>query len=480
MRFTSILPFLLGALSIAAQDVHKRDDSFVTTQGGDFYVNGSVFNFIGTNAYWLPTLTEDKDIENTFSSMAAAGIKVVRTWAFNDVTEVPTSGIWFQLIADGTTRINNGTDGLARLDKVVEVAQAHGIYLIFSLTNNWNPLPGDATVSRRDSITGNTLPRNYLSNDFGGMDAYVREFGTTKSHGEFYTDSSIVNTFNSYITTVVSRYVDCPAVLAWEIGNDPRCISSLPTGNCTPQIVTQWHSTVAQHIKSIDTNHIISSGSGGFFCTGCPKLFPAAATCGGPSDSGTNSSSWSAYNGSQGVDSEDILGIPEIGYSSFQMFTDQDTYGSGVADPDIPQYNQTLATGVNWINQHAAAAAAYCKPSVATGFSLVTTGNAPNYVPFNAAEVGAITGCVSDDQRDGAYGLWFGTAISSKVNGMVQYQWGQTGLTLTPASPSGLHTDLVLLDAEDTGDSPNDGSTTNGAGQSGLNAIMRTAAQGAD
>ncbi|KZP23080.1 glycoside hydrolase family 5 protein [Athelia psychrophila] len=461
MRFTCILPFLLGALSIAAQDVHKRDDSFVTTQGGDFYVNGSVFDFIGTNAYWLPTLTEDKDIENTFSSMAAAGIKVVRTWAFNDVTEVPTSGIWFQLIAGGTTRINNGTYGLARLDKVVEVAQAHGIYLIFSLTNNWNPLPGDATVSRRDSITGNTLPRNYLSNDFGGMDTYVREFGTTKSHGEFYTDSSIVNTFNSYITNVVSRYVDCPAVLAWEIGNDPRCISSLPTGNCTPQIVTQWHSTVAQHIKSIDANHIISSGYIDVPQSSANHLL-------------------NSYMSTGGVDSEDILGIPEIGYSSFQMFTDQDTYGSGVADPNIPQYNQTLATGVNWINQHAAAAAAYCKPSISTGFSLVTTGNAPNYVPFASAEVAGITGCVSDSQRDGAYGQWFGTALSSKVNGMIQYQWGQTGLTLTPASPSGLRTDLVLLESDATGDSPNDGSTSNGAGQSGLNAIMRTAAQGAD
>ncbi|KZP23068.1 glycoside hydrolase family 5 protein [Athelia psychrophila] len=424
MRFTSILPFVLGAFSIAAQNVHKRHDDFVTIHGEDFRVNGSVFKFIGTNAYWLPTLTEDKDIENTFTSMAAAGIKVVRTWAFNDVTQIPTSGIWFQLIANGTTRINNGANGLARLDKIVESAQAHGIYLIFSLTNNWNPLPGDkktktSAVSRRDSITGNDLPRNYLSNDFGGMDAYVREFGKKKNHGEFYTTASIVDKFNSYITKVVSRYVDCPAVLAWEIGNDPRCISSLPTGDCTPQTVTKWHSTVAQHIKSIDPNHIISSGSGGFFCTGCPKLFPAK---------GKLERRWvgSAYN------------------------------------------------------QHAAAAAAYCKPSISTGFSLVTTGNAPNYVPFASAEVAGITGCVSDSQRDGAYGQWFGTALSSKVNGMIQYQWGQTGLTLTPASPSGLRTDLVLLESDATGDSPNDGSTSNGAGQGGLNTIMRTAAQSAD
>lgn len=144
-----------------------------------------------------------------------------------DVTEIPANGTWFQLIANGTTQINTGANGLARLDKIVELAQANGIYLILSLTNNWNPLPGDDTtqvpaVSRRDSITGNNLTRNYLSNDYGGMDAYVREFGTTKDHSEFYTSSTIISTFNSYITTVVERYINSPAIMAWEIANDPR------------------------------------------------------------------------------------------------------------------------------------------------------------------------------------------------------------------------------------------------------------------
>ncbi|KZP16885.1 glycoside hydrolase family 5 protein, partial [Athelia psychrophila] len=483
MRFTSILPFVLEAYFIAAQNVHKRDDGFVTTQGGDFYLNGSVFNFIGTNAYWLPTLTEDKDIENTFSSMSAAGIKVIRTRALNDVAEIPTSRTWFQPMANGTTRINDSADGLARPDKVVEVAQAHGIYLIFSLTNNWNLLPGDDTTQipaacRSNSITGNTLSRNYISNDFGEMDAYVREFGMKEDHDEFYTNSSIVEIFNSYIINVVSKYLDRSAILAWEIGNDPGCISSLPTGNCTPQTVTQWHSTVAKHVKSIDPNHLVSSGSGGFFCTGCPKLFPAETTCNGalettglrirgrwaatPTRRGTNCSTGSAYNGSQGVDSKNIFNIPKIEYSSFQIFPDQDAYGSA-DDPSIPAYNQMVDMDVDWIDQHVAAAATYFKLSVSTGLGLVTTSQAPSYVPFASAEVGGIIGRASDGQRDGAYQPWFRTIISSKVNGMVQYQWGQSGLTVTPASPVALGTNL--LGSGDTDDSPNDGHSGSGAGQ---------------
>ncbi|KZP11991.1 glycoside hydrolase family 5 protein [Athelia psychrophila] len=557
MRFTSILPFVLGACSIAAQSIQKRDNGFITTQGQDFYLNGSVFKFIGTNAYWLPTLTNDQDLADTFSNMSAIGIKVVRTWAFNDVTEIPVNGTWFQLIANGTTQINNGTNGLARLDKVVELAQANNIHLILSLTNNWNPLPGDDTtqvpaVSRRDSITGNDLNRNYLSNDYGGMDAYVREFGTTKDHDEFYTSSSILGIFNTYVTTVVTRYKNSPAILAWEIANDPRCNSTLPTGACTPQTVTEWHSTVAKHVKSVDPNHVVSSGSSGFFCTDCKKLFPPKTAPPPPTTSkragdrrqplavtkrdlirersdkrkkaramqkreGTLETTglkirgrWAATptrrqsgtgvgsdsDGSQGVDSEDILGIPEIGFSSFQLFPDQDTYDTN-DDPSVPAFNQTVDAGVAWIQRHAAAAAIYGKPTVATGFGLVTTSNAPDFVPFNSTEVSSGNGTaapaarrkrgtdagVTDDQRDDAYRKWLGTAVSSQVNGMVHYQWGQTGLTGqegTPVSPAGPGSNPTSTGSTGTAISPNDGYSSTGVGQSGVDGVLQQAGQQID
>jgi mannan endo-1,4-beta-mannosidase len=177
-----------------------------------------------------------------------------------DVTAVPTNGTWFQLISNGTTLINNGTNGLQRLDKVVELAERHGIYLMLSLTNNWNPLPGIdgnktnttttvPNVARRDVTPGtnNTLNRNFLSNDYGqcdyasfcalyvsliiagGMDAYVREFGVTKQHEEFYMNDTIIEIFKNYTTNIVSRYVNSPAVFAWELANDARFVVSKPS-----------------------------------------------------------------------------------------------------------------------------------------------------------------------------------------------------------------------------------------------------------
>jgi mannan endo-1,4-beta-mannosidase len=123
----------------------------------------------------------------------------------------------------------------------MELAQKHGIYVILSLTNNWNPLPNDPLAGslHPQSSANSTLPRNTLSNDYGmvplichdqnphpqssgGMDVYVRQLATTHDHDQFYANQTIIDAFKNYTTQVVSRYVSSPAVLAWY-----ACISSV-------------------------------------------------------------------------------------------------------------------------------------------------------------------------------------------------------------------------------------------------------------
>jgi len=56
----------------------------------------SFFRFYGTNAYWLQ-MTTDADMDLTFHDIATANFRVVRTWAFNDVSSKPSSGPYFQV-----------------------------------------------------------------------------------------------------------------------------------------------------------------------------------------------------------------------------------------------------------------------------------------------------------------------------------------------------------------------------------------------
>ena len=60
-----------------------------------------------------------------------------------------------------------------------------------------------------------------------------------------------------------------------------------------------------------------------------------------------------AFDGSQGIDSEDILNIPQIGYGTFQLFPDQNNYGPN--NPNLPPFNNTVNTGLSWIQMHAQA-----------------------------------------------------------------------------------------------------------------------------
>lgn len=58
-----------------------------------------------------------------------------------------------------------------------------------------------------------------------------------------------------------------------------------------------------------------------------------------------------SFDGSSGVDAEDILNIPQIGFGTFQLFPDQNNYGPD--NPHLAPFNNTVQTGLSWIQKHA-------------------------------------------------------------------------------------------------------------------------------
>jgi mannan endo-1,4-beta-mannosidase len=96
--------------------------------------------------------------------------------AFNDVTEIPDDGVWFQVFhKNGTIEINEGENGLVRLDNIVQAAKDNNLHVVFSLTNNWyrgassgkdnhkTEEQGDYT----DTPVDRRFRRNFLSNNYG-------------------------------------------------------------------------------------------------------------------------------------------------------------------------------------------------------------------------------------------------------------------------------------------------------------------------
>ncbi|KAG1723775.1 glycoside hydrolase family 5 protein [Suillus paluster] len=524
--------------STPSRTIAKRDNSSFVNSGKDgFSVNGSSLRFIGTNLYWLPTLNSNDDIWNVLKNVSDTGIKVVRIWAFNDVETIPESGTWFQLVQNGTTTINDGPTGLQKLDTIVQMAEQLGLYVIMSLTNNWNPMPNTTTDSSSTQVLAYvTPPRNSLSNDYGGMDLYVRQFAL-KNHDDFFTSDKILAAFQNYTKQIVLRYFNSPAVFSWELANDARCNSTMPTSaTCTTQTITTWHAIMAAFITSLDPNHMVSAGTSGFQCTDCPKLYPitptasptpspapgkkrsrvtpltkeqivkqraesrrrnraAAKRAGTLKEDGVmirgrwvstatrevSSSIDPTTDGSSGVDSQDILNIPNIGFGSFQVFPDQESYGPN--DPNVDPVQNKINLSLAWINQSAQSAAAVGKPVVLNGFGLVTQDNLNNYVPFNAtyapyasntavmAATNATTTFANSTQQENGYSSFLTMGNSAGLAGIMQYQWGSAGITQSSAT--------IQLDTTDspteTGDSPNDGYSI--ANNPAIQQILKQSAQ---
>ncbi|KAI0302022.1 glycoside hydrolase superfamily [Russula brevipes] len=435
--------------------------------------------------------------------MSKSGINVVRTGRLTvrtDVTEIPESGYWLQLINGNTTKINTGPNGFQRLDKFIALAKKYNIYV---------PSVNDFPTAAHKT------PLICAKHILGGMDAYVREFGLAKTHDEFFTHPEIQCKFYEYVQFLVSRYADEPGIIAWELANDARCSSTLDSSeNCNANTVTKWHADTAKFVREHDPNHLIASGTHGFFCPSCPKLFPPDATGGlmtpsklsqmiinerraapraldvgkkirsrwmAPSKAKRQTSGGgAAFNGGFGVDSEDILNAPDIDFGTFQLFPDQISYSTTGTECETSSkdFDDTLDQTVAWIHKQAQSARTIGKPLVLTAFGLVTSDNVQQFVPFTAMHplvksphgaqkrqnTGTVGAGASQEQRDNAYSSWGQAGTQSGLGGVTQYQasgW-QTSFKTFPAqglaTGNGTFVQSSNASASGTlGSSPNDG-----------------------
>ena len=321
----------------------KVSPGFVTRQGSKLKLDGKPFEFAGTNNYYLGYKSSAM-ADRVLDDAQAARFDVMRTWGFQDFQNPDGSGsvqssfegVWYQAwdAAAGQPMINDGANGLQKLDYVIAAAGARNIKLIIPFVNNWN--------------------------GFGGMDQYVRWAGGS-THAQFYTDPKIQGWFKTYISTLLNRtnsitgvkYKDDPTIMSWELANEPRCTSAgvYPDGKCDTTTITNWASTMSTYIKSIDTHHLLAVGDEGAFCRA-----PADWTL-------TQKYGASGYGPGLGEDCKDgidtiaLTSLPNIDMMSMHLYPDN--------------WKESVAWGNGWIEEHAAAAKKLGKPVYLGEFGLL-------------------------------------------------------------------------------------------------------------
>ena len=227
MKTSTLLVASLAGLAHAVPS-RRQDSAAPTTSGTLFTIDGETKYFAGSNSYWVSMLTNDADVEQTLSNFAESGSKILRVWGFNDVNAETNNGHVPVLSASGST-INEGANGLQRLDAVVAAAEKHGVKLIINFVNNWD--------------------------DYGGMSAYVNAFGGTKEG--WYTNEAAQAQYRKYIETLVNRFKASSAIFAWELANEPRC------NGCDSSVIYDWAKGTSEFIKGLDAEHMVTRGDEG-------------------------------------------------------------------------------------------------------------------------------------------------------------------------------------------------------------------------
>jgi mannan endo-1,4-beta-mannosidase len=90
-------------------------------------------------------------------------------------------------------------------------------------------------------------------------------------NGAFYSNQKANTLFRDYIRTLVSRrnsvngrlYSEDPTIMAWQLANEPRPGTVSPTGSANLPAFNRWIDETARYIHSLDTNHLVSTGSEG-------------------------------------------------------------------------------------------------------------------------------------------------------------------------------------------------------------------------
>ncbi|KAM0710290.1 hypothetical protein Q7P35_002652 [Cladosporium inversicolor] len=353
---------LLASSALAAPS--KAPEGFVTTSGTKFKLDGKDFYFAGSNAYYFPFNNNQADVELGLTAAKKAGLNVFRTWGFNDknVTYIPEglpqyggegaggTDIIFQRWANGKSTID-----VTAFDKVVNAATKTGIKLVVALTNNWA--------------------------DYGGMDVYTVNLGG-KYHDDFYRMPEIKKAFKRYVKAVVTRYKDNPTIFAWELANEARCgadgVRNLPRSeNCTPDLITAWYDEMSTYIKSLDKNHLVTTGSEGGF--------------------NIESDDW-AYNGADGSDFDAELKLKNIDFGTFHSYPDW--------------WSKTVDWTVQWIKDHGKSMRAIKKPVVHEEYGWLTPEARLQYL--NRTETATRVEVLS---------LWQKTSLQEKISDMY-WQYG--------------------------------------------------------
>lgn len=249
----TVLLFLLGACA-----PKPAEHSFIKVNAdGQFVRDGKPYYFVGTNFWYGAILGSEGEggnrerLHKELDFLKSIGINNLRVLVGADGENGIKTRVGPSLqVAPG---VYNDTI-LAGLDYFMNELRERDMTAVLYLNNSWEWSGGYSVYLQWSGHGDAVVP---AVDGWPAYMEYVKQFPQSDSAKALFANhvNYIVSRTNRYNQI---KYVDDPTIMSWQIGNEPRAFSD---ENKEP--FARWMADVAAQIKSLDPNHMVSSGSEG-------------------------------------------------------------------------------------------------------------------------------------------------------------------------------------------------------------------------
>jgi mannan endo-1,4-beta-mannosidase len=258
----TLLTLMICALTLSV------NAQFVQMKNGKFVRDGKPYYYVGTNFWYGAILASQGQggdrmrLHKELDAMKAKGIDNLRILVGSDghrgvKTKVePTlqvkPGVYNDTILDG-------------LDYLLYEMGKRKMVAVLYLNNAWEWSGGYGFYLEHAGAGKAPIPA------IDGYDKYMKFVSQYAANARAHT------LFNNYVKYILARtnrytgkkYVDDPAIMSWQVGNEPRAFS-----DAAKKPFAAWLKESSSVIRAIDKHHLISLGSeGSWGCEGDIALY---------------------------------------------------------------------------------------------------------------------------------------------------------------------------------------------------------------
>ena len=265
MKLRTIIFSMTAALAFACgcetNSVEER--GFVKVQNGEFVRDGEKLTFVGTNFWYGPMIASEgmggnrERLHKELDTLKTIGVTNLRILVGSDGPE----GVAYKVepVLQKTPGVYNDTL-LKGLDYLLDQMAQRDMHAVLYFNNSWEWSGGYGQYLEWAGDGKALLP---------SVDGYENYVGHVS---RFVKNEKAKELYYNHVRNIVTRtnsitgkpYKDDPTIFSWQIGNEPRPFAR---DSVTKAAFADWMCTSASLIKSLDQNHMVSTGSEGLY--GC-------------------------------------------------------------------------------------------------------------------------------------------------------------------------------------------------------------------